>query len=88
MFEPLIDAKRVGTLSKKQRNMINEGVSQVNREDEAIKTCLKAAEGRVDGLLEKIVCLLPCPMDLPQVGRYGYGSNEGAVSHRGKYDTS
>ena len=87
VFEPLIDAKRVGTLNKQQRNMINEGIDQVNREDDAIKTCLKATNGRGIGFLGEDVVSF-AKSDGPSPGRYGHGSNEGAVSHLGGYDTS
>eukprot|EP00973_Karenia_brevis_P062883 8742281-Karenia_brevis.AAC.1 len=37
-----VDCNRVGTLSPKQRKLINDGIQEVNCEDPATRVCLKA----------------------------------------------
>eukprot|EP00973_Karenia_brevis_P023384 3219042-Karenia_brevis.AAC.1 len=38
-----LDCERVATLSQKQRKIINDGIQEVNFEDQATRVCLKAA---------------------------------------------
>ena len=64
VFDPEIDFEHIATVNKKQRDIINEGIDQINVEDAALKTCLKATGIKknttgMKGMFAKVLCLLP-----------------------------
>jgi hypothetical protein len=59
VFDSKLDSKCVATMSEKQRQVVDDGIKEVNKQDEAMRTGLKAFHANWFGAMGRIVCLLP-----------------------------
>ena len=65
------EMEKVGTLSKKQRELINDGIDTISAQDDCVRTCLKArspVRSSFLGRFTKVLLLLPCLLAEDQLG--------------------
>ena len=66
-FDRFIDGKKISTLGRKQRQLINEGIDQADREDHALRRCILSG---ASNFLKRMCCMLPIALSMKGVDSY------------------
>ena len=62
-FDRDIDGERIATVGKKQRELINNGIDYAEREDHAMRRCVRSG----GSFLKKMCCMLPVALSMKGV---------------------